>query len=192
VVVFRKKVGGTNSMKKGLIFLLICLILAACSSGKNALSREDLCIAKVGNTETKVCYGMERAAVEKILGAGKTNGGIIEYDSGVSLLYRDDKAAGISLSRGSEKRFQTVRGVEVGMEKSDIKKIYGSKTIIDGKMNLDYMYNSLEQKFITEAEKAPPSEQTLKETNSFSVQFDENGFAERIMLLDRMMAIHLK
>jgi outer membrane protein assembly factor BamE (lipoprotein component of BamABCDE complex) len=192
VVVFRKKVGGTNSMKKGLIFLLICLILAACSSGKNALTREDLCIAKVGNTETKVCYGMERAAVEKILGAGKTEGPITSYNDGVSLMYRNNKAAGIALSRGSEKKYTTVRGLEIGMQKNDVKKLYGSKAFVDKKLNLDYAYDTSKKQFISSMEKVLPSEKTLEESNSLFVTFDENGYAESVMLVDRLMAILLK
>lgn len=187
-------------MKKMLAVLTFLLIAVGCSAGHDfradTFSKEDMCIEKSDSDKDKICYGMARTDVEKILGAGQ-QGGLknIEYDAGVSIFYRNDVVAGLSLEIGSKGKYMTSRGAEIGMTKADIKKIYGEKYAVEnGERNLDYFYDSADNKFLDQVSignKQTPEQ--MVSTYIFSVIFDSTAVsADRIMLLDKRMAIYFQ
>lgn len=92
---------------------------------------------------------MARSVVEKILGNGqKGEFKSIEYDFAVSIFYRNDIVASVTLEQGSQSKYKTSRGAEIGMTKADIKNLYGEKYVVEnGERNLDYFYDTVTGKF---------------------------------------------
>lgn len=175
-----------------LLFVIMLIFLAGCSQeGQNpGLTKKDLSIEKVGDSKAKVEYGMERSDVEKVLGKGeKMTMGIFSYGSGVKIMYRNDKVAGISLDREAVEIYQTPK-IKVGMLKADIKKVYGEEHILfEAEKNIDYAYDTKEGAYLTQESKRKENAEELEDVLMVFVTFDDNGYAERIMLLDQRMAI---
>jgi hypothetical protein len=162
----------------------------------DTFSIDDMCIVQSDRGKDKICYGMALPDVERILGIGQ-QGGLknIEYDSGVSIFYRNDVVAGVSLDQGSQSKYKTSRGTEIGMTKADIKKLYGEKYVVEhGERNLDFFYDSITDSFTDNVSLG--NNQTQEETVStyiFSVIFDSTGiYADRIILLDKRMAVYFE
>lgn len=110
---------------KGMAWLAAGLfIMAGCSGGASefkadAFSKEDLCIVESGGSHAKICYGDSRSKVEKTLGQGKDLGALgFVYDNGVTVMYRDDAAAGILLKEESAGKFKTIRGLRSPIRKA--------------------------------------------------------------------------
>ncbi len=180
--------------------LVLLIIVIGCSTGghfkADTFSKDDMCIVQSDGGKDKICYGMARSDVEKILGTGQ-QGGLknIEYDQGVSIFYRNDLVAGVSLEQGSQSKYKTSRGAEIGMTKADIKKLYGEKYAVEhGERNLDYLYDSVTERFIDNVSLGKNENMEDKvNTYSFSVMFDSSGvLADRIMLLDLKMAVYFE
>lgn len=183
---------------------LLLLVLAGCSSGNDAadkmepdtFSKQDMAIYKVDNSKERVSYGMSRKDAEKVLGTG--NEGIpnsYTYDSGVSVLYRDDKAVGITLQGESQGAYRTARGAEVGMTKANITELYGEKYAIDKvETNLDYYYDTEAEQFLDEAalQQKPVSDEALRARHLVSTAYDGDGNAMLILLLDAQAATTFK
>jgi outer membrane protein assembly factor BamE (lipoprotein component of BamABCDE complex) len=182
-------------VKKMIAVLILLLIVIGCSAGSHfkadTFSKDDMCIVQTDGGKDKICYGMTRSDVEKILGIGQQGqqGGLknIEYDTGVSIFYRNDVVAGVSLEQGSQSKFKTSRGAEIGMTKADIKKVYGEKYAVEhGERNLDYIYDSVTDKFLNSV--SLNKEESVN-AYIFSVILDSTAVsADRITLLDMRMA----
>lgn len=110
------------------------------------------------------------------------------YSSGVRIMYREDKVAGISMIEESEDAYETVGGLKIGMLKADVKKIYRDQYLADLEKNLDYAYDSDSKQFLKESEWAKNFEDNTK-VYLISVLFDGNGYVSSILLTDRQMAM---
>lgn len=177
-------------IKKILIFTVL-LIMVGCRAGNLAqfkpdtLSKEDLCIFKTEDKKSKVCYGMKKAVAEKVLGDGQSRG-LVSYDLGVSILYREDETvAMIRLAEESGNFYTTPRGVKVGTLKDDFIKLYGEKHKImnDGSI-IEYYYNVKEKEFIEKS-----SLRTINSEHSIDIilvssAFDVDNVLRSIVLGD--------
>lgn len=116
-------------MRRGVFVLLFLILLTACGSSKSGLTVDDLAIVKVDDQKAVIKYGMSRADSEKVLGKGEkmTIGDSFTYNSGVRIMYRNDKVAGISLTDESADAYETVSGLKIGMLKDEIKEVYGDQ-----------------------------------------------------------------
>lgn len=173
------------------IAVVLLLLLAGCGNSNNAITVDDLSIHKVGDSKSKVTYGMSRDDAEKVLGRGKGEGfgSWFTYNSGVQIMYREDKVAGIALREESAGTYETSKGAKVGMLKDELKKIYGDNYLGDHERNLDYAYDTVNKKFLKESE-SPKTQEENEKTYVISAVFDDNGYAQTIMLLDRRMAMY--
>ena len=188
-------------LKRSILWFTSGLLLftAACSNGgtdsidPDTFSSDDMCIVKVDNTSEKVCYGMNRSEVEALL--GETEGSErqwLDYDAGVSIIYREDSIAAIRLNEPSVGTFQTGRGAAPGMEKEDIKAMYGQQHAIEELPGmLDYFYDMTDEMPL--AKEDIETQRTADEMDAtFLVSFAVDQEYEQvttIMLLDRKMAI---
>jgi outer membrane protein assembly factor BamE (lipoprotein component of BamABCDE complex) len=180
-------------MKKIIAVLILLLIVIGCSAGghfkADTFSKDDMCIVQSDGGKDKICYGMARSDVEKILGTGQQGSfKSIEYDPGVSIFYRNDVVAGVTLEQGSQSKYKTSRGAEIGMTKADIMKLYGEKYAVEhGERNLDYIYNSATDKFL---DSVSLNKEESVNAYIFSVILDSTAVsADRITLLDMRMAV---
>jgi len=172
---------------------VLTLILSSCGNGfkTDTYSKDDMCIIKVGDSKAKVCYGDSRSDVEKVLGNGEKNEiKSFDYNSGVSIFYRNDVVAGIVLNKESKNLFKTARGAGIGMLKVDIKKLIGEKYAIEDSTNdkLEYIIDSENNKFTDKTTLALAF--TKEEKQSFyvvSVYFNEDGYSREIELIDDRM-----
>ncbi|QMV40341.1 hypothetical protein [Cohnella cholangitidis] len=186
---------------KGMAWLAAALLIMAGCSGRasefkaDTFSKDDLCIVESGGSRAKICYGDSRSEVEKALGQGKDTGALgYVYDNGVTVMYRDDAAAGILLKEESAGKFKTVRGASISDSKSSIKRLYGEKVALDAtEHNLDYIYDSRADRFFDGGPNDP--RQTMEDsvdTYILSALFNEDGYATLLMVIDRRMAVYFK
>lgn len=181
-------------MKKlAILFAVFVIMISACSAGKpsDKFSLDDMAIVKVGSGK-KVKYGMSRAEAEEVLGSGSKSEMLytVDYPQGVSLFYRNDTVAGIILTSDSKGVYKTERGAETGMPKEKIEKLYGDQhTKSESGRNLDYVYNAKDEKFLIND--LPKNEDEAHNTYVISATFDDNGYSERIFLMDAKYAIYL-
>ncbi|MBB3132151.1 hypothetical protein FHS19_006878 [Paenibacillus rhizosphaerae] len=181
-------------MKRGFVLLIITIfILSGCSGGKQTekITKDDMGIEKIDSGK-KVTYGMSRVDAEAVLGTGEKSGsrGLFEYGSGVFVAYRDDAVVAIMLSDESKGVFKTTRGAEVGMLKAKLEEIYGHSYLPnESESNLDYVYDSKAGKYL---DKNSPRLSDEEATNTYviSAMFNENGYADRIYLLDNKYSIY--
>ncbi|WP_150271643.1 hypothetical protein [Paenibacillus tepidiphilus] len=173
-----------------LTLLFLVILLTACGSSEGGFTTKDLAIKKVSDDKAVVRYGMSRVDAENVLGEeeGTESGYSISYSSGVSVMYREDKVAGIYLTEESEDTYETVDGLSIGMIKDEVKKIYGDNYLYDHGNNLDYAYDSDRGQFLKETEWAKKFEDDTR-IYLISVIFDGKGYARTIMLTDRQMAL---
>lgn len=186
-------------MKKISAILILLLIVTGCSNGEHfkadTFLKDDMCIVHSDGDKGKICYGMARSVVEKILGNGqKGDFNSIEYDFGVSIFYRNDIVAGVTLEQGSQSKYKTSRGAEIGMTKADIKNLFGEKYAVEnGERNLDYFYDTVTGKFSENMLSQRQTQEESVNTYIFSVIFDSTAVsADRIMLLDMRMAVYFE
>ena len=185
-----------------LILIPVLLVLAVCSSGNaqvykmepDTFSEQDMAIYKVDNSKERVSYGMSRKNAEKVLGTG--NEGISNwytYDSGVSVLYRHDKAVVITLERVSQGAYKTARGAEVGTNKERIKELYGEKYAIENASEtmkslkyLEYYYDTETKELVKEypSDFKSLSKKELRAKHLLSTTYDEDGKIVLIILMD--------
>ncbi|MRN52011.1 hypothetical protein [Paenibacillus monticola] len=174
-------------MRRSILALLFLILLTACGSSKSGLTADDLAIVKVDNDKEIVRYGMSRASVEKVLGEGEKSDviNIVSYENDVSVLYRDNAVVAILLSEESNGIFKTLQGAEINMNKEDLEKIYGHDNVIEKAKNLDYIYDSIEGKYLSDMPVDPKDRTKIYHV---SVMFNDNGEAENISLLDNNAA----
>ncbi|MNI89147.1 hypothetical protein D3C73_1465150 [compost metagenome] len=108
----------------------------------------------------------------------------MDYESGASIWYRDDKVVGFMLDDESD--FTTPNGVEVGMKKSKVEKLYGKQFLqTESDRSLDYVYDKSKSEWVTD-----PSEVKKAEMDNYlhvNVSFDEDQ-VNRILLGDERVA----
>ncbi|RKP55444.1 hypothetical protein D7Z26_09660 [Cohnella endophytica] len=175
--------------------LLTVMSLAGCSGGSvfksDFFSKDDMCAIRQSDKKT-ICYGDKKSEVEKVLGS-RTTGGMpnsFDYDSGISVYYREDAVAGLVFKPESKDVFVTARGAKIGMSKEEMKKLYGSKHAIEsGPHNLDYIYDSKNGNWLNQmpAGQAQTPE-VMMSTMICSAIFDDEGRAANIWLLDQRYA----
>ncbi|MDP5277217.1 hypothetical protein [Chengkuizengella axinellae] len=117
-------------MRLKILILLIVLVLVGCNSfvdEPDAFSKDDTCI--INSTDTvKLCTGMSKQEVEDIFGAGQlSNLGVYYEEEGLELSYRDDHLVMIGLLRASANKYMTPRGVGIGIQQKELKKLYDKK-----------------------------------------------------------------
>ncbi|RXZ84561.1 hypothetical protein EBB07_00660 [Paenibacillaceae bacterium] len=183
---------------KGILAAALFIVLLGCGSASSfkpdTFSDKDMCIVKVDDEKVKVCYGMSRTDVEKILGKGKEGENLriyTEYDFGVNLMYRDDIARGLMLQEGSESVYTTARGVKVGQTKEDVKSLHGSKYAIDiAENSMEYYYDNKDNKFLGAVSLEDHTPESLEKTSMLSVGV-QGGKITRLWLADRKMLVLL-
>jgi len=191
-------------MKKGFVIAaLLCLLIAAgCSSGSEStadsfevdtFSDKDRCMRKKEDSKAEVCYGMDRADAEKVVGDPDDENGIFtNYDSGVKLFYRDQKVVGIGLLEGSQGKYETARGAEVGVSFDTVKQLYGEKYAIQiSERNLDYAYDTATKKFLSEVESGSKNQLESEPIHLFSMMLGNDDNVSMLLLIDRKMAVFM-
>ncbi|RXZ84627.1 hypothetical protein EBB07_01005 [Paenibacillaceae bacterium] len=180
---------------KGILAAALFTVLIGCGGASSfkpdTFSDKDMCIVKVDNEKAKVCYGMSRSEVEKILGNGREGNLHIytEYDVGVNLMYRDDIARGVMLNEESEGIYKTARGVKVGQTKDDVKSLHGSKYAIDlAENSMEYYYDNKDNKFLGVVSLEDKTPESLVNTSVLTV-WVEDGKIARVWLADRKMLV---
>ncbi|MBO2943602.1 hypothetical protein JJQ72_06370 [Paenibacillus sp. F411] len=174
-----------------ILLILVAMMLGGCGDSSLGLTKEDLSISKIEDSKAKIVYGMDRSDVENVLGKGEKSSFGFAYDSGVNVMYRDDIVAGISIDEDAANVFQTP-DIKIGMLKGDILKEYGEDNVLyNAPKSLDYAYDTKEGVFLTEKSKRKENAEQMQDVYMVSVTFDDDGYAERILLLDQRMAIHM-
>ncbi|WP_340023032.1 lipoprotein [Paenibacillus sp. FSL K6-1096] len=177
-------------MRKIVFVFLFLFVLTACGDSKDGVTTKDLAIQKVNDSKAVVQYGMSRTEAEEVLGKGEDKGiaNAVNYDSGVSIMYREDKVAGITLGKESKDAYETAGGFKIGMSKDDFKQVYGDQYLKDMESNLDYAYDSRNKRYLQEKEWAAKSEDDTK-IYVISAMFDGKGVANGIVLVDKRMTM---
>ncbi|WP_019638365.1 hypothetical protein [Paenibacillus fonticola] len=173
-----------------LLAALFIFLLGGCTgkSENDSVTLKDMTITKEGDKKTKVHYGMDRSDAEKILGSGEEiMKFMIKYDPGVTIMYRNDKVAGIVLDVNSSDIFRAHR-LQIGMHRDKVKEIYGEVYIIDTAEYIDYAYDTNSKKFIDSEPDVKLTQEEMEDVYVISVIFDEEGLVNRILLLDQKMA----
>lgn len=186
-------------MKTKFGVLISLLFLIGCSAGDqfkvDTFSKEDMCIIPSDGGKDKICYGMARSDVEKSLGTGQQSNSMnVNYNSSVSIFYRNDIVAGVSLEQGSQNKYKTSRGAEIGMTKADIKQLYGTKYAVDhGELIMDYYYDSVANRLMEdESIIHRQTQEDAVNTYILSVILESSATsADRIVLMDLRMAAYL-
>lgn len=177
-------------MRKTVLVMLFLFVLTACADSKDGVTTKDLAIQKVNDHKAMVEYGMSRAEAEEVLGKGedKDIANSIMYSSGVRIMYREDKVAGITLAEESKDTYETTGGFKIGMSKDDFKQIYGDQYLTDMERNLDYAYDSINKRYLHDKEWAAKAEDDTK-IYVISGLFNGKGEADGVVLVDKRMAI---
>lgn len=180
--------------------ILVLALLVACGSEfkPDTMSKKDIGIVKIDDSNASVNHGMTRAEAEKIIGEGKGSP-LVAYNNGVSILYRkegnNEAVAFIALDKDADKVYQTARGIKVGALKSDVLKSYGEKyPMPTHKVDRDisYVFDLTGKKFLDQTtifEKVK-DEKELYEHIGVDFLFNDDGFVERIALYDRHAAMY--
>jgi|GEM_PF-1113362 len=182
-------------LKGVLLFAILLIMLAGCSEkGQGTgLIKKDLTIERIGEEKSKVEYGMNRSDAEKVLGTGEKSSSMnfFSYKSGIKIMYREDKVAGISLEKEAADAYQSPK-IKIGMLKEDIKKAYGEDNVlVEADKTIDFAYDTKEGVFLTQDSKRKENIEDMENVYMISVAFDDNGYAERIMFLDQRMAMYM-
>ncbi|OKP92069.1 hypothetical protein A3844_02865 [Paenibacillus helianthi] len=178
-------------MSRRVLALLFLILLTACGASKSGISTDDLGIVKVDNDKEIVRYGMSRANVEKVLGESEESKlkNMVFYENGVAVIYRDNSVVAILIGEESKGIYKTTQGAEINMNKEDIKNIYGNDNAIEKTKNLDYIYDSVEKKYLTDMPVEPEDRTKIYHV---SVMFNDNGEVEKISVLDNNAAVLAK
>lgn len=178
-------------MKKILVMLLLVLLIAGCSSGGSEITdikASDLCVTHI-NFDSKICYGDDKKKVEAITGEGKEEMKITFYDNDISIFYRNDTVAAISLGEESLDVYKTDYA-KIGDSKKSILDNLGSKNANNNApSNLDYIYDSQTKEFTLDTPKPKETAEEMEQVYQLSFRFNADGNTENIMLLDQRMAI---
>lgn len=178
-------------MRKIVLGLLFLFVLTACGDSKGeGLTTKDLAIQKVDDSKAKVQYGMSRTEAEEVLGKGEDKGiaNSVAYESGVGIMYREEKVAGITLGKESKDAYETAGGFKIGMSKDEFKQIYGDQYLKDMESNLDYAYDANNKRYLQEKEWVAKSEDDTK-IYVISGMFNGKGEADGIVLVDKRMTM---
>lgn len=170
-------------------------MLAGCSSGgenKGQLTKNDMCVTQI-DSKSKVCYGDSKVDVEKKIGIGikGITENFLDYDFGITVMYRDDVVAGLSLKEESIDIYKTSRNIGIGDSNETIKEVYSTKYGMENaeQRNLDYFYYTETNSFIGKTTLDSLKELEEKEkVYMLSFMFDSEGNADRIWLTDYKMA----
>ncbi|MNB94861.1 hypothetical protein D3C75_420220 [compost metagenome] len=181
---------------------IVLLILAGCSSSSGVIrsaemepdtfSEQDMAVYKADNSKERISYGMSRKDAEKVLGTG--NEGLpnsYTYESGVSVLYREDKAVAITLRVNTEGIYRTARGAHVGMTSSAIKELYGEKyAIAEGDQSMEYYYDTKTATMLerSEVNMNSLSGEELVDIHLLSTAYNAEGKAVFVILMDGQAA----
>ncbi|MFX3635470.1 MAG: hypothetical protein ACE3L7_04230 [Candidatus Pristimantibacillus sp.] len=177
-------------LKRLLITTAVLMLLAGCSNGGSGLKEikaSDLCVTHI-NLDANICYSDDRKKVEVVTGEGEEGFGI-NYNNGISIMYREDRVAGIVLNDESLGIYKTTIGVELGQLKKEIKEQYGTDITVDGVKTLDFFYDSDKANFINPSLDKKDTAEDMEKVYLHSFSFNEEGLASRIMLLDWRMAM---
>lgn len=172
-LVFLAGCGGNNSFKQ------------------DSFSNKDMCVVNIDSAK-EICYGQTQTDAEKVVGTGEQGfaKNVVNYDFGISLMYRNDEVVGISINEESKGIYKTARGAEVGISKEDSKNMYSNKYAIDkATYNLDFFYDTSTNKFL--GDKSLESQRIKDELEKvfvLSFMYSSDNQADRIMLLDLKMA----
>ncbi|MEW9701985.1 hypothetical protein [Paenibacillus sp. SI8] len=179
--------------------VIILMLISGCSSeaGKlvpDAFSAKDLCMEKTGFPDSEICYGTDRKRVERILGSGKGSGVVQKYDDGVSVMYREDKVAGLAIGFSLEKRMQITRGIRIGSKKEEVEQKYGKKyaivTALGGTLYSFYKENNLPLE--RKAYKSERSDDEKQGVFEIWFSYDKAGGVNEIILSDQRMSAEKK
>ncbi|ETT53485.1 MULTISPECIES: hypothetical protein [unclassified Paenibacillus] len=181
------------------VWTVILLLFALPGCGNNeavsmepdTFSKQDMAIFKADNSKERVSYGMSRKAAEKVLGKGTVGlPNSYSYEFGVSVIYRDNKVVSMAMAGEPQGVYRTARGAELGMSKTRIKELYGTKAAIENDKYMDYYYNSESGQLYERAVKEWNSltGDALRDIQMLSTLYDEAGNARIIILMDGQVA----
>lgn len=180
---------------KSMLLLLVSLFLVTgCVSTNANISAEDMAVVKSSDKKAVVKYGMSRSDAENILGKGEKTFLGFEYNDGVIVMYRDDQVVGVSLSEDSKGIYTTSNNIGIGMLEDDIKKQYGDQYMADQSNGgfLTYYYDTDGKAFLKDKSPTSITQENSQKIYVITIAFDENGYADRIMLLDHLMAVYMR
>jgi len=179
------------TMKKYFYTISLLVLLAGCGSSSGAFTESDMCVEQVNDSSSKVCYGMSKSEVEKILGPGQeVHSQLSEFENGLSAMYRDDMLVAIVLKEESKGVYVTARGAGMGMSKSEIVKLYKDFSLFWSEGSVTSAYDMVEEEFIGEdyIENKEQADKVLM----LAVVFDSAETANRILLGDRLIMMYLE
>lgn len=175
---------------KGLL-IAVLILLAGCGS-KEGITTDDLSLVKLDDEKAKVYYGMPREEVEKILGDPDESTKLYTvYESGVQVLYRDNKVVKLSIGEDAADQFKTAGGAGIGSTKEQLTEIYGDKFIKpNGEQNLDYLYDPENNEYVESFEKVDRN--LLERCYLVSMMFDNDNKVDAITLSDYKAAVMMR
>ncbi|MGG4397702.1 hypothetical protein ABEX25_25720 [Paenibacillus thiaminolyticus] len=140
-------------MKKIFAAMITVLLLAGCSSQRD-LSRADLCVQR-GEDKAQICYGMERAEVEKVAGKGEVSpvsSSTFWYENDLSVTYRNGAVVGLRVFDGVY--YEHPSGFKIGDLPDKLKEKYGAASQ-ERLGSIAYIYDS-KNKTMTEIKDDQP------------------------------------
>ncbi|NGP61236.1 hypothetical protein FLT15_23680 [Paenibacillus thiaminolyticus] len=173
-------------MRKIILVVIVILLLAGCSS-QRGLSRADLCVQRVED-KAQICYGMERAEVEKVAGKGEIapHGKYLIYNNGLAVNYRDKAVSLIYITEGDY--YEHVSGAKIGDLPDELRKKYGTASvdgqgIRDGSIAYDYDLKNKKLLKIDDRKNLPTHEQP-ENFITLGVLLDGNGYIDLLAVGD--------
>ncbi|MOA23751.1 hypothetical protein D3C78_1443930 [compost metagenome] len=90
--------------------------------------------------------------------------------------------------------YEAIGGTKIGMLKSEVTEIYGEGYLTEkaGNTNLRYYYDTVKKSFLKEEELAKDNEEDYEKVLGVFIEFDDNGYVDRISLTDHRMAMFLR
>ncbi|MGD6940606.1 hypothetical protein ACQCT6_01035 [Cytobacillus gottheilii] len=180
---------------KGLMLILFILILlVGCSPSqsqdqdqKEGISEDQLAVIRLDDG-AKISYGMTRDEVNEELGEDNFDeDGLTGYDSGLGVVYREDKVVSMILSEDSEGVYETADGVSLGMNEQETMEVYGDKsraTQQEPGNSLSYIYDKETKEYWSSHHEVETKSQDIKSLYLIHSRFDPNGSLYMISLGD--------
>lgn len=174
---------------KGLMLFLFILLAGCSQSPKDGISKDQLAVIRLDDN-AKISYGMTRDEVNEKLGVENSGDDVFTgYDSGLSVIYREDKVVSITLSEGSEGVYETADGISVGMTEQETMDVYGDEsraTQQEPEDSLSYIYDTETEEYWASHHKVEMEARNVSDLYLINSRFNQDGSILMISLGDYM------
>jgi outer membrane protein assembly factor BamE (lipoprotein component of BamABCDE complex) len=172
---------------KGLMLILFILLAGCSQNPKDGISEDQLAVIRLDD-KVKISFGMTRDEVNEKLGVENPGDDVFTgYDSGLSVIFREDKVVSITLSEGSEGVYETADGVGVGMTKQETMDVYGDKSRAaqqDPENSLSYIYDTETEEYWSSHQEVEMEAQNISGLYLINSRFNPDGSLQMISLGD--------